>query len=77
MTDCIIAMRSMTAAQKAERAISSKGIRCVTVNIDPSLTKRGCGYGVSLPCNKVSAAKKVLDAKRIIYGDVLGSHGEE
>lgn len=74
MSDCIIAMRSSTLAKKAERALSGAGITCKTVNVDPSLTRRGCGYGVSLDCFDVQSAEKVLFTKNITHGEVLGRY---
>lgn len=75
MTDLIIAMPSMTLAQKSVRVLSSYRIHAQTVNIDPSLTKRGCGYGISLSVNNLAEAKRILDKKKIDYGDVIGDGG--
>ena len=74
MGNCIIAMRSATLAKKAERALGASRIPCRTVNIDPSLTGRGCGFGVSLECSLVISAVRVLDNKKITHGEVLGNY---
>ena len=75
MNDCIIAMRSVTIAQKSVKILMSQGISCNTVNIDPSLTNRGCGYGVALPCRLVPEAKLILERKHIEFGDIIGDSG--
>jgi hypothetical protein len=75
MNDCIIAMRSVTIAQKSVRILTAQGILCNTVNIDPSITKRGCGYGVALPCRLVTEAKRILERKHVEFGDIIGDSG--
>ncbi len=72
MADCILAMQSMTYAEKAKRAAASLAIRCEIVSIDPSVTRRGCAYGLTFPCREAERLLASLDKKRIPYGDVLG-----
>ena len=71
---CIIAMRSATLAEKSLRAIRGTGIACEKVSVDPSLTGKGCAFGISLPCRDVDAAKLLLDRRHITYGDVIGGY---
>ena len=73
MAECIIAMKSMTYGEKAKRAAQNLGIRGQIVSIDPSVTKKGCAYGFSLPCSDVEELLSVLDKKGIRYGEVIGS----
>ena len=72
MSNCIIAMQSATTAKKAERALAAVRIPCQTVSIDPTVTKRGCGYGVSVGCSFLSDAVRVLERKNISHGEVIG-----
>ena len=72
MADCIIAMKSMTFAEKAKRAASSIGIDTEIVGIDPSVTKRGCAYGLTLSCRETDRLIAALEKKHIQYGEVLG-----
>lgn len=74
MSDCIIAMRSMTLAQKAERILASNGIRVDIVNIEPSLTKRGCGYGLTLSCYDMDKALDLMKRKRVSHGEIIGNY---
>jgi hypothetical protein len=74
MSNCIIAMQSATMAKKAERALNAVRIPCNTVSIDPSVTKRGCGYGVSMGCSFLSEAVRVLERKNITHGEVIGGY---
>ncbi len=72
MSECIIAMKSVTYAEKAKRAARSAGIGGQIVSLDPSVTARGCAYGISLPCREVRSLLSLLDQKKIPYGEVLG-----
>ena len=68
---CKIAFKSLTAAESAKRLLTSRGIACEVVAIDPALTKRGCSNGVSLPSPSCKRALEILDDKRIQHGDVI------
>ena len=72
---CKAAIKNMTGAMKARDAMRRAGVTAEVVSIDSSLTKRGCSYGVSFPCEKESEARRILNAKNIDYGEILGSSG--
>lgn len=72
MGDCVITVRSQTAAERARRAAALERVNAVIVSIDPSVTKRGCALGLRLPCEDVEQMKAVLNKKNIPYGDVIG-----
>jgi len=73
MADCIIAMKSMTFAEKGKRAASSAGIFSEIVSIDPSVTKRGCAYGLTIPCSEVNRLVSVFEKRHVQYGEILGN----
>ena len=75
MSECMITMKSVTYAEKAKKAARSAGIMGKIVSIDPSITKRGCAYGISLPCGDVSGMIALLERKKIPYGEVFGERG--
>ena len=72
MNECIIAMKSQTLTQRALRALAGVGIRGEPVSIDPSVTKHGCGYGITIPCREVERALQLLDRKHIAHGEIIG-----
>ena len=72
MSEAIIAMRSETAAVKAQRLLSRNGIRCRIVSVDPAFTSRGCSVGIAMSSYEVKGAEKLLDSANIFYGVVLG-----
>lgn len=70
---CISAKKSMTHAVKAKRVLSAAGIRCEIVNIDSSVTKRGCAYGVSFPCEMTEKVQSILRRYDLDYGEIIGN----
>ena len=72
MAECVIAMKSQTAAERARRAATFERIYADVVSIDPSVTRRGCSLGIKLSCSEVERMKMIMDKKNIPYGDVIG-----
>lgn len=75
MADCVIGMKSPTAAEKARRIAASEKIRAEVVSVDPSVTKRGCSLGLRLSCADAERLTEILDRRNISYGDVIGRSG--
>jgi len=69
---CIATVRNMTGAMKIRDALVRGGISAEIVSVDASLTRRGCAYGVSFPCEKEAQVKRILNSKRAEYGEILG-----
>ncbi len=72
MSDCILALKSQTLAERARRAALMEKVEAEVVSVDPSITRRGCSVGLKIPCEQVDKVKKTLDRKHIVYGDVIG-----
>ena len=47
---CIVTMKSMTSAIRAKNVLHGKGIAVEIQNLDPSVTAKGCAYGLSFNC---------------------------
>lgn len=75
MKDCILAMKTQTAAERARRIAIMERISAEVVSIDPSVTRRGCSIGIRLPCDHIDRFQDLLDSRRIPYGDVIGRGG--
>ena len=58
---CAIALKSMTYAIKAKKALNDSYINAEIIKLSPNMTKKGCAYGVKFDCVNQSA---VLDALR-------------
>lgn len=69
---CISAKKSMTHAIKARRVLTAAGIPCDIVNLDGSLTERGCAYGVSFSCDMTEKVRKILGRHELDYGEIIG-----
>ncbi len=75
MTDCIIAVQSRTYGAKGKRVLGKAGIRAEIVSIDPSLTKKGCAFGLQLSGGYCTDALRILDTHGIPHGDSIGRGG--
>ena len=74
MAECIIPMKSVTYAEKAKRTASAGGIGAEIVNIDPTVTRRGCAYGLAVSCGETDRLTRLLDRRGIPYGEVMGGY---
>lgn len=72
MRECVIAMKSQTAAERARRAATSERIYAEIVSIDPSVTRRGCSVGIKISCGDIERLQYILGKKNIPYGDIIG-----
>ena len=45
----IVTMNTMTQAMRGRSALEARGIPAEIVGLDPSLTGRGCAYGLRFP----------------------------
>ena len=71
MNGCILTFRSQTAAVKASRYLKKSGITVRVVSVDPSVTEKGCGWGITVECGSAERIKNLLDGKGISYGRLL------
>lgn len=71
---CIAAIESMTYAVKAQKVLNSRNIGAEIVKLDPTLTKRGCAWGIQIDCMRVDEVRRVLDSRNIPYGEIIGSN---
>jgi hypothetical protein len=72
MAECVISVKSNTVAERVRRLAAAERIRSEIVSVDPKLTKRGCSVGLRLPCEDVAALKRILEKRKITYGDIFG-----
>jgi hypothetical protein len=68
---CLIAMPSLTGAMGAERFLGTKGLRVRVLKLPQGSTKKGCAYGLEIPCAVAQQGVKLLDGARIKHGDLL------
>lgn len=66
----LITFRSVTFAQKAERALTKAGIFCAMRRTPKELSKRGCGYCLRLRGADALAAVHLLREQEVSYGKI-------
>lgn len=74
MADCVIPMSSQTTAERAKRAANQERIPVEVVSVDPAVTKRGCAFGIRMNCADTARMMRLMDRKKISYGDVIGGN---
>ena len=57
---CTATLQSLTAAQKAQKALASAAIRSSIIKTEGSSFTHGCSYGIEFPCNQQNNVARVL-----------------
>ena len=60
MKECIITFRSVTYAQRGERALKTRGIRCTLQRTPRWMEEQGCGYCLRLRTKELTPAAELL-----------------
>jgi hypothetical protein len=60
MNNCIAAIPSINICIKGQKALAENGIFSNIVGLEPSVTKRGCAYGIEFPCSEKSRVRSIL-----------------
>ncbi len=60
MEHYLIIARSVTYAQRMQKALSRSGIRCQIFRAPRELSRLGCAYAVQISCGDLAAALSVL-----------------
>lgn len=76
MSECIIPIKSPTLSKKAQRILAHDGISAELIGIDPSITKRGCAYALSIECGAAARASDILKRRGITFGEVIGGRND-
>ena len=62
---CSAEIGSVTAAMKAERALSAAAIPCEVIKKESKARGRGCVFGIEFSCAQANNVRTVLGAARI------------
>ena len=68
----IVTMNTMTQALRGRSVLVARGIHAEIVGLDPSLTKRGCAYGLRFASAGKDDVLRCLGEKNIPWGSILG-----
>lgn len=64
---CIFRFPSVTYAQRASKALSEKSILHSIIELDPTVSRKGCSYGVEIPCYEYRNVNKILLRLHVRY----------
>ncbi len=68
---CVASLKSMTIAIKAQKALSKENISCEIIRLEPSMTKKGCAYGIKFNCLSLYAVENALNSNKIKYSEII------
>ena len=68
---CVIAMSSMPCALRAEGLLTGDGLYTRIIKLPQGKTKKGCAYGLELPCAFARQAILRLEKEGVRHGDLL------
>ena len=71
-----ITFRSVTYAQRGEKAVSAAGIRCSLSRTPRWMEEQGCGYALRLWTRDVTPAVELLREKKIDMRKVYAQRGD-
>ena len=67
MKTFFLTFRSITQAQRAERAFAREGMGCTLRRTPRWMEERGCGYGVEVKCPDLKAGLQVLRQEKLPF----------
>ena len=67
MKTFFLTFRSITQAQRAERAFAKAGMACILRRTPRWMEERGCGYGGEVQCPALRAGLEVLRREKISF----------
>ena len=67
MKTFFLTFRSITQAQRAERAFSRAGYGCILRRTPRWMEERGCGYGVEVKCAELQEGLAVLRREKLPF----------
>ena len=76
MKSFFLTFRSITHAQRAERAFGRAGFMCTMRRTPRWMEERGCGYGVEIKCSSLRQGLEVLRQEKIPFRKSYLLHGD-
>ncbi len=76
MKTFFLTFRSITQAQRAERAYGRAGMSCILRRTPRWMEERGCGYGVEVKCAELRSGLEVLRQEKIPFRKSYLLHGD-
>ncbi len=76
MKTFFLTFRSITQAQRAERAFAKSGYSCTLRRTPRWMEERGCGYGVEIKCAELRDGLEVLRREKLPFRKSYLLHGD-
>lgn len=70
MKEWLVTFRSVTFAQRSQRALEENGIRCTLQRTPKAISRRGCGYCLRLRERDAIRAVGILQIEQLNYEKV-------
>lgn len=77
MKSCTAAIGSLTLAMKAKSALDNIRVNGKIVKLDPSMTRRGCAYGIEYSCDDHKAVRSAFNMANISVSSYIKGGGGE
>lgn len=77
MKNCTAAIGSLTLAMKAHATLAEEGLLCKIVKLDPSMTRKGCAYGIEYSCEDHKAVRSAFNTAKISVSSYIRGGGGE
>ena len=77
MNSCTAAIGSLTIAMKALAALEKAGITARIVKLNPSMTRKGCAYGIEYSCEYHKAVRSAFNAANVSASSYIKGGGGE
>ena len=77
MNICTAAIGSLTVAMRAHSVLDGTGLENKIVKLDPSMTRRGCAYGIEYPCEDHKAVRSAFNTAKISVSSYIKGGGGE
>ena len=73
MTNCLITMKSVTYAMKAQRILTQAGITVTPVKLGNDYSQKGCTHGLRFECRQRNQVIRLLQEGGVPYSAVTAS----
>ena len=77
MKSCTAAIGSLTLAMKAKSALDEVGLYGKIVKLDPTMTRRGCAYGIEYDCENHKSVRSAFNTAKISVSSYIKGGGGE
>lgn len=65
MEHYLLIARSVTHAQRMEKALEEAGVRCAVLRAPAEINRKGCSYAVRIAGNWLAKAREILSAMKV------------